>query len=190
MIKPPPAHNNNVVPAPVRLAPIIRAPDREAHNNSAQRRPVQKKENPVFTVYVNSSMCRHSTDLMREIRDVYHIPCTVVDVANGSGVPTWLKGTPSVVVGTDVYCGDTAFDFVASIAANPPEFAKEVSTSPQGSSFQDIVSGKSAKSRNSGIGCGLSKAFSPPVCISEEEAEKKYSGSVDDAVARLMQSRG
>ncbi|CAM9091361.1 unnamed protein product [Ectocarpus sp. 12 AP-2014] len=181
---------NNVVPAPVRLAPIIRAPDRQAHNNSVQRRPSQKKENPVFTLYVNSSVCAHSADLMRDIRDVYHIPCTIIDVANGEGIPAWLKGTPSVVVGTDVYCGDTAFDFVASIAANPSECGRISATSPQGSSVEDIVSGKSAKAKNGAIGCGLAKAFSPPVCISEEEAEKKYSGSVDDAVARLMQSRG
>lgn len=179
-------------PAPVRLAPIIRAPDREANNSSTQRRPViQKKENPMFTLYVNSSGCRHSTDLMRDIRDVYHIPCTVVDVAKSASIPSWLKGTPSIVVGTDVYCGDTAFDFVQSIATDPARSKTATPpSSPQGSSFQDIVSGKSGKSRNSGIGCGLSKAFSPPVCISEEDAERKYSGSVDDAVARLMQSRG
>ena len=181
---------NNPIPAPVRLAPIIRAPEREANNTQrrVQHRQPSPKTEPMFTVYVNSAECRHSVDLMREIRDVYGIPCTVIDVAEpGVSIPTWLKGTPSIVVGTDVYCGDTAFEFAASVSTDN---VGQATSSPvaQTSQFQDIVSGKRGKS--DGIGCGLSKAFSPPACISEAEAEKKYSGSVDDAMARLMQSRG
>lgn len=184
---------NNPVPAPVRLAPIIRAPDREANNTQrrVQHKQPSSKPEPAFTVYVNSAQCMHSADLMRQIRDVHRVPCTVIDVADGVDIPVWLKGTPSIVVGTDVYCGDTAFEFVASVAVDHQSQASTGSSlHGQASSFQDIVSGESAKRRNDGIGCGLSKAFSPPVCISEEEAAKKYSGSVDDAVARLMQSRG
>lgn len=181
--------NNNMVPAPVRLAPIIRGPEREANNMHRRAAQQPKLEEPLFTVYVNSSKCRHSAHLMKEIRDVHRVPCTVIDIASGVGVPAWLKGTPSIVVGTDVYCGDTAFDFVKSIAANNAQSAESSSRNQhQPSSFQDIVSGK--RSKNDGIGCGLTQAFSPPARISEEEAEKKYSGSVDDAVARLMQSRG
>lgn len=182
---------NNPVPAPVRLAPIIRAPEREANNT---HRRVQHKQpsldpQPLFSIYVNSAECRHSADIMREIRDVHRVPCTVIDVADGVNIPTWLRGTPSIVVGTDVYCGDTAFEFVASVSVNHASTSTESkATVDQTSSFQDIVSGKRGKS--DGIGCGLSKAFSPPLCISEAEAEKKYSGSVDDAMARLMQSRG
>lgn len=176
----------NPIPAPVRLAPIIRAPEREANNTQRRvqhKQPFPKTE-PMFTVYVNSSECRHSADLMREIRDVHGIPCTVIDVAEGGvSIPTWLKGTPSIVVGTDVYCGDTAFEFAASVGIDHAS-----SPDAQTSSFQDIVSGKRGKSE--GIGCGLSTAFSPPVRMSEAEAEKKYSGSVDDAMARMMQSRG
>lgn len=180
----------NPIPAPVRLAPIIRAPDREANNTQRRvqhnKQPPAKPE-PMFTLYVNSAECRHSVDLMKEIRDVHRIPCNVIDVADGVNVPSWLKGTPSIVVGTDVYCGDTAFDFAASVGA---EHASQDSTPSHGqtSSFQDIVSGKCGK-KNDGIGCGLSKAFAAPVTISEEEAEKKYSGSVDDVLARMMQAR-
>ncbi|CAM9101416.1 unnamed protein product [Sphacelaria rigidula] len=183
---------NNPVPAPVRLAPIIRAPEREA--NSTHRRVQHKqpsvKQEPVFTVYVNSAECKHSADLMREIRDVHNVPCTVIDVADGVNIPTWLRGTPSIVVGTEVYCGDTAFDFVASVGADHGQQPSPDSQSDQTSSFQNIVSGESSKNRNDGIGCGLSTAFSPPVRISDEEAEKKYSVSVDDVMTRLMQSRG
>ncbi|CAM9104403.1 unnamed protein product [Ectocarpus sp. 8 AP-2014] len=184
---------NNPVPAPVRLAPIIRAPEREAKNTQRLGQHRQTSMAPVapeqmFTMYVNSKECRHSVDLMKEVRDVHRLPCNVVDVADGDNIPMWLKGTPSIVVGTDVYCGDTAFDFAASVGLAhqshgcPPPL-------DQTSSFQDMVSGKSVK-KSDGIGCGLSKAFSPPVSISEAEAEQKYSGSVDDAMAKLMQSRG
>lgn len=181
---------NNPVPAPVRLAPVIRAPDRQANNNPQRR--VRQLEEPVFTVYVNSAQCRFSADLMEEIRDVHRVPCTVIDVASGDNdIPSWLKGTPSIVVGTDVYCGDTAFEFAASAGAClKKQQASATSSAGEATSFQDILMGKSSKSKNDGIGCGLAKAFSPPVRISEEEAEKKYSGSVDDAMARLMQSRG
>ena len=183
---------NNPVPAPVRLAPIIRAPDRQANNNPQRRAQQQQPSHlePVFTVYVNSAQCRFSADLMAEIRDVHHVPCTVIDVAAGIDIPSWLKGTPSIVVGTDVYCGDTAFEFAASTGACLRKQGSATSSDGEATSFQDILTGKSSKSKNDGIGCGLAKAFSPPVRISEEEAEKKYSGSVDDAMARLMQSRG
>lgn len=173
---------NIPIPAPVRLAPIIRAPEREA-NNTQMRGQLAAPE-PMFTMYVNSTKCRHSVDLMKQVRDVHRLPCNVVDVASGVNIPTWLKGTPSIVVGKDVYCGDTAFDFAASVGLEHHQ-----SQGHQTSSFQDMVSGKGGK-QSDGIGCGLSKAFSPPVSISEAEAEKKYSGSVDDAMARLMQSRG
>ena len=179
--------NGGAIPAPVRLAPIIRAPEREAKD--AHRRASQQPDPaPMFTVYVNSLQCRHSASLMKEVRDVHNIPCTVVDIAKGVGVPRWLKGTPSIVVGTDVYCGDTAFAFVESVGANFQQTQEDNCRRP--STFQDMVSGNKAGTKNDGIGCGLSKAFSPPARISEEEAEKKYSGSVDDAVARLMESRG
>lgn len=179
---------NTPIPAPVRLAPIIRAPEREANNTQRRGQHTQRQTpvapEPMFTMYVNSAECRHSVDLMKEVRDVHRLPCNVVDVASGVNIPTWLKGTPSIVVGKDVYCGDTAFDFAASVGLDHHQ-----SHGHQTSSFQDMVSGKGGK-KSDGIGCGLSKAFSPPVSISEAEAEKKYSGSVDDAMARLMQSRG
>lgn len=194
--------NTSRVPAPVRLAPIIRAPDREAKNDTQMRAstkpmktagPVVRPTEPMFTVYVNSSKCRHSGDLMNVIRDVHRIPCSVIDVAGGENVPVWLRGTPSLVTGTDVYCGDTAFEFVASISAEPQSQDATTLNDPsvgQPPCFSDILSGKGAKAKNEGIGCGLSQAFAAPVAISEEEAAKKYSGSVDDAMSRLMQSRG
>lgn len=186
--------NTMPMPTPVRLAPIIRASERETNNMRAhhQQQPLQtqrpKPEEPLFTIYVNSSECRHSVDLMRSIRDVHRVSCTVIDVADGVGVvPTWLRGTPSIVVGTDVYCGDTAFQFVESVVVD-----RETTYTPappdQTSSLQDIVSGKGGK-KTDAIGCGLAKAFTPPPQISEEEAARKYSGSVDDAMTRLMKNR-
>lgn len=188
---------NNPIPAPVRLAPIIRAPDREEaasnHARPGQRTKHLARSEPesVFTVFVNSAVCPHSVSLMNDIRNVHRIPCTVIDVADGKNVPPWLYGTPSIVVGTDVYCGDTAFDFVASMASSVNQRqGSKGSDNLHAPSFQDIVAGKAAqKERGDGIGCGLTNAFSPPVQISEEEAQRKHSGSVDDAMAKLMQAR-
>lgn len=182
------------VPMPVRLAPIVRAPDREEKNveRRVQQQSVQSSSmQPDLTIFVNSSECRHSVDLLRDIRDVHRVPCTVVDISNGAEIPSWLKGTPSIVVGTDVYCGDTAFQLAESI------FINHANTSPHPTGentvsgalpFADIISGKGGKSKDRG--CGLSEAFCAPTQISEEEAQAKYSGSVDDAMARLMQARG
>ena len=77
---------NTPIPTPVRLAPIIRAPEREAKNT--QMRGQQKASEPMFTLYVNSTECRHSVDLMKEVRDVHRLPCNVVDVASGVNIPT------------------------------------------------------------------------------------------------------
>ena len=123
-------------------------------------------------------------ELFHEIQNVYKIPCSVVDVQESLNIPGWLKGTPSIVKGSDVYCGDTAFMFVDSLSHSMSQPSR-----PKQSSVQDIVSGKGRKGDNKG-GCGLSDAFCEPKQISEEEANKKYGGSVDDAMARLMQNRG
>lgn len=194
----PSANIQTPMPMQVRLAPVIRAPDREEKN--MQRQSMQARPNlgpgpgpgpgPDFTIYVNSSECRHSVELLRNIRDVHRVPCTVIDISNGANIPSWLKGTPSIVVGTDVYCGDTAFQIAESIFVNQHTASHPIGeTSVLGaSSFTDILSEKGRKSEQKG--CGLSEAFSQPRHILEGEAEKKYSGSVDDAMAKLMQSRG
>ena len=122
-------------------------------------------------------------ELLHDIQYVYKMDVNVVDIQSCSNIPPWMKGTPSIVVGKDVYCGDTAFMYVESLSHN-----KSQPSRPEQSSVQDIVSGKGRKGDNKG--CGLSDAFCAPRQISEEEASKKYSGSVDDAMARLMQNRG
>lgn len=170
------------VPMPGRPSPVIRVPERERNRPEAQ--PMVEEIEPQIRLYVNSRGCKYSMELYHEIQNVYKIPVEVVDVKDGGGnVPRWLKGTPSVVVGTDVYCGDTAFMFIESLSHKNSQPAR-----PEQASVQDIVSGKGRKSDNRG--CGLSDAFCAPPQISEEEASKKYSGSVDDAMARLMQNRG
>lgn len=175
------------VPMPGRPSPIIRVPERERNRpgelGGSMGHAISGPDTPEITLYVNSKGCKHSMELCHEIQNVYKIPCSVVDVQQGINIPGWLKGTPSIVKGIDVYCGDTAFMFIESLShsiSQPPR--------PKQSSVQDIVSGKGRKSDNKG--CGLSDAFCEPKKISEEEANKKYGGSVDDAMARLMENRG
>ena len=169
-------------PIPGRPTPFIRVPERE-RNRPEPQGSISEVEQEI-TLYVNSEVCRHSMELYHDIQNVYKIPVNVVDVSRGLHViPEWLKGTPSIVVGTDVYCGDTAFKFIESLSHK-----KSQPSRPQQSSVQEIVSGKGRKSDNKG--CGLSDAFCPPHQISEEEASKKHSVSVEDAMARLMSNRG
>ncbi|CAM9208242.1 unnamed protein product [Pylaiella littoralis] len=181
---------------PVRLAPILRAPDREEARSSMHATQAMPPRGPApgtdakpvadLTMYVNLSACRHSVDLVRDMRDVHRVPCTVIDISSGANIPSWLKGTPSIVIGTNVYCGDTAFQLAESITVSREQ--EELPLSKGASSFADIVSGKGGK--RSEKGCGLSDAFCQPTQISEEEAEQKYSSSVDDAMTRLLQGRG
>lgn len=126
---------------------------------------------------------------MKEVRDIHRLPCNVVDVASGVNIPTWLKETPSIVVGKDVYRNDTAFEFAASVVVEHHQSQRCSPFIDQTYSFQDMVSGKGGENSDS-IRCRLSEAFPPPVSISEAEAKKKYFGPVDDAITRLMQSRG
>jgi len=136
-----------------------------------------------MTIYINSKDCRHSMELLHEIQNVYKFPVNVVDVSDVvSRIPKWLRGTPSIVVGNDVYCGDTSFLFIESLSHKQSQPDR-----PSQSSVQDIVSGKRKKGDDKG--CGLSDAFCEPPQISEEEAAKKYSVSVDDMMAKLMQGR-
>ena len=174
------------VPMPGRPSPVIRVPERERNRPGEIGGALRSEEHvtePEITLFVNSRNCRHSMDLCHEIQNVYKIQCSVVDVQDSINIPGWLKGTPSIVKGSDVYCGDTAFMFVESLSHSMSQPSR-----PEQSRVQDIVSGKGRKSETKG--CGLSDAFCEPKHISEEEANKKYGGSVDDAMARLMQNRG
>lgn len=168
------------IPMPGRPSPVIRVPDREKNREDSNTSVMS--DEPKITIYVHSSKCKHSMELCHDIQNVYKIPCSVVDVKMCANIPVWLKGTPSIVMGTDVYCGDTAFMFIESLSHKNSQPSR-----PEQSSVQDIISGKGRQSDNKG--CGLSDAFCPPPQISEEEASEKYSVSVEDAMAKLMQNR-
>ncbi len=165
---------------PGRPSPVIRAPDRDSNNRPGSVEEASRRGVPPV-LYADLERCRHSMEILHEFQNVYDIPVSVVDVGKTTA-PAWLRGTPSVVVGTDVYCGDTAFTFLESLS-----HANSQPGRPEQSSVQDIVSGKGKRGDNKG--CGLSDAFCDPPQVSEEEASKKYAGSVDDALAKLMQGR-
>ena len=170
------------VPVPGRPSPVIRVPEKERMR--AESQVTEASIEVDMTLYINSKECRHSMELLHEIQNVYRFPVSVIDTSEVvTRIPKWLKGTPSIVVGNDVYCGDTAFLFIESLSHKQSQPDR-----PSQSSVQDIVSGKGRKGDDKG--CGLSDAFCEPPQISEEEAAKKYSVSVDDMMAKLMQGRG
>ena len=170
------------VSMPGRPSPVIRMPQREESSLKSGTPMDPHTGKPQMTLYVDSKRCKYSMELCHSVQDVYKIPVNIVDLQTCSQVPSWMKGTPSIVVGKDVYCGDTAFMYVESLSHSMSQPSR-----PEQASVQDIVAGKGRKNDNKG--CGLSEAFSAPPQISEEEASKKYSGSVDDALAKLMQDR-
>lgn len=177
----------NGVPIPGRQAPVIRVSEREM-NRPENQHPVGMNEReivqvePQITLYINSPVCMHSAQLLHEIQNVHKIPCTVIDVYGSTNLPVWLRGTPSLVVENGVYCGDTAFVKVTELAM---EGSVSV-VSPAKSSLEDIVSGKKRVEQK---GCSLQDAFSAPKGISEEEANAKYSGDINDVIKRAMESR-
>lgn len=174
------------VPIPGRQAPVIRVSEREM-NRPIQEHPSskQKKEEikTELILYVNSSKCIHSAHLLHEIQNVHMIPCRVIDASVTTTLPDWLRGTPSLVVENGVYCGDNAFKKLEEIVLEQSQ--------PQhieSNSVESIVSGK--KKNNENKGCSLGDAFAPPLEISEEEANAKYGGDMNDILKRAMDNRG
>lgn len=173
---------NNIIPRtmesggaripPGRMMPITRVPERE-------EKRIEKENKASFTMYIDTKNCRHSRELLRLVKDDHKIPCTIVDISV-EGIPSWLTGTPNIVVGTDVYCGDTAFQYIES--------SMQSSVNNQtNSSVHDIVSGKGKKDNSKG--CGLDDAFCAPPQINEEESSAKHSVSLDAVMSRMMADR-
>lgn len=174
------------VQIPGRQAPVIRVSERERNRPDNIHPGINQREEvsvePEIILYINSPQCMHSAQLLHEIQNVHKLQCKVIDVHGCSNIPEWLRGTPSLVVENGVYCGDTAFIKVE-------ELSKERSlgsTKPGKSSVEEIVSGKKKGDQK---GCSLMDAFCEPVSISEEEANAKYSGDINDVIKRAMESR-
>jgi hypothetical protein len=175
------------VSIPGRQAPVIRVSEREM-NRPENQQPLGMNEReivqvePQITLYINSPVCMHSAQLLHEIQNVHKMPCTVIDVYGLKNIPSWLRGTPSLVVENDVYCGDTAFAKVHELSMERSVSGVSLAKSP----LEDIVSGKKRVEQK---GCSLQDAFAPPPVISEEEANAKYSGDMNDILKRAMESR-
>ncbi len=174
------------VPIPGRQTPMIRVSDREL-NRPDQEHPsskeIQQEVKPELVLYTNSLKCVHSAHLLHEMQNVHRIPCKIIDVSTTNKLPDWLRGTPSLVVENGVYCGDNAFKKMEEIVVEMSQPQQ-----PEPCSVEAIVSGK--KKGNENKGCSLGAAFAPPPEISEEEANAKYGGDINDIIKRAMDNRG
>lgn len=67
------------------------------------------------TVYVAPyPHCAHSEELVM-LANEKHVQLRIHDITE-EGRPAWLRGTPSIVVGKLMYCGDAAFQWVLAAA--------------------------------------------------------------------------
>lgn len=174
---------------PGRPGVIIRPPDRESSNANKQVVGTLGSSNSStvlqgdFTVYVNSQQCKHSNELLHDMSRVYKIEGEIIDICNTPRVPSWLPGTPSIVHGENVYCGNSAFSFLESFVHQQSQ-----PTKPQPESVQAMINGNASKASDT-KGCGLQQAFSKPVESSEEDLNQRYAQSTDQMMAKMMELR-
>lgn len=170
---------------PARPPVIIRAPDREKSKerkmdsslgSGIDQKVVDKintssQNKPEFVVYTNSNVCRYSDDLV-EIAQKRGLSFNKIDVSF-STPPSWLPGTPSVVCGGDVYCGDAAFQFVENlpVAENLPLEER----------------GIHEERGNDNVGCSIKTAFAPPKQIEVDESQ--FNISTEDMMQKLLAGR-
>ena len=131
---------------------------------------MKKKTELGFTLYTNFSRCRYSQEIVNAANE-RHLNFTVKDV-DALSAPRWLPGTPSVVYGENVYCGDAAFKFVET-HHNKPEDPERHCTK--------------AKINDETLGCDFASAFSAPIEIVDDD--KKYDVSTDEMMQRIMHGR-
>lgn len=131
---------------------------------------MKPKPQNIFTIFTNFSKCKYSQEIL-DFATERHLPFQHRDV-DSETAPNWLPGTPSVVYGDSVYCGDSAFKFVQSFENIPSEPEKP---STKG------------KIKDNTLGCDFASAFSAPKEISDND--KKYELSTDEMMQRLLQGR-
>jgi hypothetical protein len=81
-----------------------------------------------------SPRCPYSMELGTLLEESA-IACEFLNVDDMHQVPTWLPGTPALICGTDVFCGDAAFDRVEeqlARAAPPPRAGAALAASSGG----------------------------------------------------------
>ena len=72
---------------------------------------------PIATAYVLPyPACAHSEDLVM-LANERHVQLRIHNIAEESR-PPWLRGTPSIVLGKLMYCGDAAFEWVRISSQN------------------------------------------------------------------------
>ncbi|AAR26917.1 FirrV-1-B42 [Feldmannia irregularis virus a] len=126
-------------------------------------------------IYTHCKRCKYSREIMTlsaELGVEHRVQFIDLDK---NPPPTWLPGTPSLVCGNDVYCGDAAFKYVENMQRSTA--AAEPSKAMTG---QPSVASK---------GLGLSQAFAPvPSAVSDDD-ESRPMISTNDMMNRLLAER-
>lgn len=172
---------------PARPGVVIRAPEREKSKEvkmnmdsgigSGITQQVADKiassslGKPEFVVYTNNGVCPHSDDLV-SLAQMRGLVFNKIDVSQ-TIPPNWLPGTPSVVCGGDVYCGDAALSFVEGFP---------VQTSPGDDNDTNLFN-----TDKESAGCGIKAAFAPP--RHEDVDESKFNVSTEDMMQKLLAGR-
>ena len=134
-------------------------------------------------IYTYCKKCKYSREIMTLASELgVEDQIQFIDVETNPP-PQWLPGTPSVVCGNDVYCGDAGFNFVSSMTRSG--VARPVDRRP--------LSAPSGQSK----GLSLSHAFQPLAVPEDDEeseddefSQSRHKTSTNDIVARLLAERG
>ncbi|ACH46803.1 unknown [Feldmannia species virus] len=125
------------------------------------------KDNKIH-IYTHCSRCPFSkeiVDLAKSLQNISMFDLGQIDP------PPWLPGTPTVVDGADVYCGDAAFSFLETL--------------------EDIDDNSDENPRPSkrpgDYGQALAQAFKSPEPIDVDESS--FDVSTDDMLERILAGR-
>lgn len=169
---------------PNRPGIVIREPERErkkgekpvnmdsAIGSAIDKNLVENMKAPkqdVIIIYTNVSKCKFSPDIL-DLAIQRKIPFQQQDV-DATTAPAWLPGTPSVVHGDSVYCGDAAFKFVETLTC------KKETEKPS----------NKGKIKDKALGCDFASAFSAPQEV--DDNDQKYQVSTDEMMQRILRGR-
>ena len=150
----------------------------------------------MILVYV-SSRCKYCDELLQLMKKIKH---KVINIDNEE-YPDFLPGVPTVVDGTNVFCGDAAYNFIESLSQTKlravprhiPEISQKEPVRPeerppvQTDTVQSKSLSKNIGSKKAGTGNSLDTAFNVTTFV--EKDDKVYSQNVDKRLAEMLASR-
>jgi hypothetical protein len=182
---------------------VMVGPDRDKHNPNkvihantpstslSQSRPGSAAETILF---VDSQHCEFSVQLMQLSYD-HGLSIQFYDISEKQA-PSWLPVTPTVLVGQEVFCGDSAFAYIESLLRPAASSASQYQVQSPQQQVQQIAEevplagpkvGQASAMKKGGA--SLASAFKAPVERDEEELARKYSGSVEANMQKMLAAR-